>query len=473
MDLRTHHLHLRAIFQVALTASLPLGCDNRPGQDAMTDAGVFLPPDRPCYGPPDPHAFDDRGAPADAAADSGACARFLGPVSPACGYEQTVIFPCGMPDEIAHLDAGFSPPENSPACRALCAGSATMNTIVAGSCGLLTALDARPLVVECGGCCFGRRTEGLAMPALTGADAGAFLAWAASLEAASVTAFERLADELTAHGAPASLAAAARASARDEIRHAAAVGALARARGATVPEARIDAPVTRTLAAMARENVVEGCVYETWAAMVAWWQADHAGAPDVAAAQRRIARDETRHAALAWSVRDWCLSRADADGAALDAAMREAVDALGASVEAPAPAALIDELGLPPRDDARRLFASLRASIWAERSPHSASATTRDSPVSARAVRQKAVSKCRSGTALLGSGPALAHVTRSTPRTSATAVGAEGLVLPSSKRKTGPRVARRVTVASSFHSSSIRRIHRETAPCCGSRPPGR
>jgi hypothetical protein len=100
--------------------------------------------------------------------------------------------------------------------------------------------------------------------------------------------------------------------------------------------------------------------------MVAWWQADHAGAPEVAAAQRRIARDETRHAALAWSVRDWCLSRADADGAALSAAMREAVDALGASVEAPAPSALVDELGLPTSDDARRLFTSLRASIWAD-----------------------------------------------------------------------------------------------------------
>lgn len=393
MDLRTRRLHLRALFQVALTASLPLGCGNSPDKSDMTDAAtctndvpdvgpisipdvadpsapfpptrcppdvpevqdVFVPPDRPCYGPPNPRAFDDRGAPPDASADSGACARILGPVSPACGYEQTVIFPCGMPDETVPLD-----------CRALCAGTATMNTIVAGFCQPLTARDARPFVVECGGCCFGRRTEGLAMPALAGADAGAFLAWAASLEAASVTAFERLADELTAHGAPASLAAAARASARDEARHAVVVGALARARGATVPEAQIDAPVARTLGAMARENVVEGCVYETWAAMVAWWQADHANAPDVAAAQRRIARDETRHAALAWSVRDWCLARADADGAALSAAMRGAVDALAASVEAPAPAALVDELGLPPRDDARRLFASLRASIWAD-----------------------------------------------------------------------------------------------------------
>jgi len=397
MDLRPRRLQLRALFQVALTAAVPVGCGNSPEHPGATDASsacttdvpdvgpisvsdssappvvcapdvpevrdVFLMPDRPCYGPPDARAFDEQGAPPDASTE--ACARRLGPGTPVCSYEQTVIFPCGFPDEVARLDAGASAPSGDAVCRALCAGSATMNTVVAGFCQELTARDARPFVVECGTCCYGRRTEGLAAPALADDGAGAFLAWAASLEAASVVAFERLADELAAHGAPATLTAAARASARDEARHAAVVGALALARGASVAEARVDAPVARTLDAMARENVVEGCVYETWAAMLAWWQADHAGAPDVAAAQRRIARDETRHAALAWSVRDWCLSHDDADAGALSAAMSEAVDALAASVEAPAPAALVDELGLPTPAEARRMFATLRASIWA------------------------------------------------------------------------------------------------------------
>jgi hypothetical protein len=365
MDLRTRRLHLHAIFQVALTASLPLGCVDSPGA-ATPDAGDASLFENVCRGMglPDARAYDDHAAPPGTAADSGACAqRYQNPERNGCGYEDTVVWPCGFPDDVARLDAGTGQP--NVVCAALCAGSNSQGSVFYDQCTEVTPRTARPFVVFCGGCCFGRRTEGSPTPALASADAGAFLAWVASLEAASVVAFERLADELTAHGAPATLVAGARASARDEVRHAAVVGALARARGATIPAADVGAPVARTLDAMARENIVEGCVYETWAAMVAWWQADHAGAPDVAAAQRRIARDETRHAALAWSVRDWCLSRDDADGAALSAAMREAVDALAASVEAPAPAALVDELGLPPRDDAQRLFASLRASIWA------------------------------------------------------------------------------------------------------------
>lgn len=369
MELRTRRLHLRTIFQVALTASVSVGCTDSPGVASTPDSsGMDAWDANRCNdSPPDARAYDDQGVAPDAVADASACARRFEPSPRSCGYEQTVVFPCGLPDEIARLDAGAIYPESEAACRALCAGSSTMNTVVAGMCREITSRDARPFVVHCGTCCYGRRTEGLAMPAFaSGNDAGAFLAWTASLEAASVVAFERLAGELAAHGAPAPLVAAARASARDEVRHAAVVGALARSRGASEVTARVDAPVARTLDAVARENVVEGCVYETWAAMVAWWQADHAGAPDVAAAQRRIARDETRHAALAWSVRDWCLSRADADGAALSAAMRGAVEALAASVEAPAPEELINELGLPMPDDARRLFASLRASIWAD-----------------------------------------------------------------------------------------------------------
>ncbi len=380
MDLRKHNLHLRAIFQVALTASLPVGCKDSPGVAAtpdVTDSGDASTSDSPgldvfdanrCgYSPPDARAYDDQGVAPDAVADASACARRYEPPPGSCGYEQTVVFPCGLPDdEIARLDARVEDRTSDAACRALCAGSNSSGTVVAGFCREITSRHARPFVVHCGTCCYGRRTEGLAMPALaSGDDAGAFLAWTASLEAASVVAFQRLAGELATHGAPESLVVAARASAQDEVRHAAVVGALARSRGAAEVTARVDAPVARTLDAVARENVVEGCVYETWAAMVAWWQADHASAPDVAAAQRRIAHDETRHAALAWSVRDWFLSRADADGAALSAAMRGAVDALAASVEAPAPAVLVGELGLPTPDDARRLFASLRASLWA------------------------------------------------------------------------------------------------------------
>jgi hypothetical protein len=61
------------------------------------------------------------------------------------------------------------------------------------------------------------------------------------------------------------------------------------------------APPARSLEELAVENAVEGCVRETYGALTAIWQARTAKDPSVAAAVRRIARDETRHAALSWA----------------------------------------------------------------------------------------------------------------------------------------------------------------------------
>jgi hypothetical protein len=126
------------------------------------------------------------------------------------------------------------------------------------------------------------------------------------LEAASVKAFHLLARELSAHGAPARLIAAARRSARDEVRHTRLTGALARRYGAAPLRARFSAPAgTRTLAAIARENATEGCVGETYGALVALWQGEHAADLHIARAMREIASDEVRHAELAWAVARW------------------------------------------------------------------------------------------------------------------------------------------------------------------------
>ena len=99
--------------------------------------------------------------------------------------------------------------------------------------------------------------------------AGAWLAHAAWLEAASVYAFFRLADELALHGAPIALVRIARQSAMDEMRHAAVVASLAARYGARPAAVEVDPPAARSLEAMAIENAVEGCVRETWGAIVA------------------------------------------------------------------------------------------------------------------------------------------------------------------------------------------------------------
>jgi hypothetical protein len=59
------------------------------------------------------------------------------------------------------------------------------------------------------------------------------------------------------------------------------------------------------LVELLEDNAVAGCVGETFAALLATWQATHAADPRVRRTMQRIALDETRHAALAWEIFHW------------------------------------------------------------------------------------------------------------------------------------------------------------------------
>ena len=114
-----------------------------------------------------------------------------------------------------------------------------------GGCDVL-AVQSGGFSVECfcGGGRFPAGLRPLGSPG--GRDAlGAFLAQSAALEAASVRAFEQLARELAANGAPASLVARARRSARQEVEHARLLRRAATARGCTVPGCALAAPRRR------------------------------------------------------------------------------------------------------------------------------------------------------------------------------------------------------------------------------------
>lgn len=163
------------------------------------------------------------------------------------------------------------------------------------------------------GVCIGRRPEGLRPHRAVGGElVGRWLAEVAYLEAASVASFGRLATELRVLGAPASLVAEAERARRDEIRHAAAMRRLAIRHGvrpATPPPMTFD---RRSLEDFARENAVEGCVLETFGALVGLAQAERATDPAVRLVMRGIARDEARHGELAWRVHGWALAQLDA-----------------------------------------------------------------------------------------------------------------------------------------------------------------
>ncbi len=193
--------------------------------------------------------------------------------------------------------------------------------------GMFTPGDGGPVTLSCPGCLGGsggRRPRGLLRPpALRAPTAlGAYFARMAHDEAASVHAFRRLGDDLALHGAPSALVLAAARSARDEERHARLMGRCARGQGATVSAPRVRRGRPRSLEAIARENAVEGCVHETFGALILHWQAAHARDASMRRTFARLAADETRHAALSWAVARWAGGRLDAAARARVAAAR-------------------------------------------------------------------------------------------------------------------------------------------------------
>jgi hypothetical protein len=164
------------------------------------------------------------------------------------------------------------------------------------------------LLCTCNQDCTGRRPGDLAGCGHSRArhPVGALFAEVYRLEAASVRAFEHLARELSAHGAPRSLVQRATRSASEEVRHARLTAALARRFGARPirPHYLGRLPI-RSLQVIAEENAREGCVRETFGALVGAWQAEHAKDPVVRRTLRSIAKDELGHAELAWEVAAW------------------------------------------------------------------------------------------------------------------------------------------------------------------------
>jgi len=233
------------------------------------------------------------------------------------------------------------------------------------SCGLTTVDGALAVrVVYTPICAGGRCPEGLARPEGGGAGEtlGAWLAANAHLEAASVDAFEILAAELGAHRAPPALIQAARAAIADERRHAGAIGGLAVSRGAVPPAVHVKRGPVRAAEAVATENAVEGCVRETYGALLAFRQARAATDPAIRSAMAGIARDEARHAALAWAVDRWIQALlAPAARRRVREARHEAIEQLVGARLVSLPREDRAEAGLPDEDEEARMAGALGA----------------------------------------------------------------------------------------------------------------
>lgn len=268
-------------------------------------------------------------------------------------------------DDAGQTDAGA--PATPEECQTFCQqqgvgfGSQYECTTEAGDGGGVVVVCAFNTVCE------GRRPDGFQPPEL---DAhapllGRYFATMAATEAASVTSFERMAEELAEHGMPAELQARARRAAREEARHWRMTAALARRFGARAHPGAVATQPPRTLLQMAIENAREGVVRETLGAAIGWWQALHAADPIVRRVMRRIADDETSHAALSWAVDEAVRTRlTEAERSELDLATATALAGMEREVDLPVPDELVDNAGLPSHRVARALFDAARAELW-------------------------------------------------------------------------------------------------------------
>lgn len=340
MRLRTTLLHIAVLASAgcggataAETSGTDAGKDAAPGAEGGRDTGTG------------PETGAEGGVPEAAC---GGCN---------CGGGPTVPSGNATPDEACSIAAGIigGNVAYGSACQAFCAklnGGAGAGYVCSLPQDYVTAYDgvqsdagsdggadagrtcpawSGDVVISCGYNCTGRRTAGVAsLDACGDVTTGCVLAERAYLEAVSVHAFDTLERELAAHGAPASLLRDVRRARRDEVRHTAMMSRLARRFGGT--PRRFEAPPAskaRSLLAIAVENAVEGCVRETYGAVVGLVEARVSRDPGVRSAMRSIAADECRHAELAWTVAQWVLPRlTPAERDAVERAMQEAAAGL-------------------------------------------------------------------------------------------------------------------------------------------------
>ena len=204
--------------------------------------------------------------------------------------------------------AGNDPDAGDAGPGALCAEVCAKTRPSKGTQGTFCSsrTDGGMTYVSCGGCGVGRPPSGfVAQEVDAPTEEAAWLARMAQLEAASVEAFHALHDDLAMHGAPDSLLHLVRIAADDEVRHARLAREQAEHRGAIVPAVDIHVARGRSLEQLAVENAREGCIEETFGAVLARIQAERAVDRDLRDMLEGIARDELGHAFLSWRIAEW------------------------------------------------------------------------------------------------------------------------------------------------------------------------
>ncbi len=156
-------------------------------------------------------------------------------------------------------------------------------------------------------CVEGRRPAGLDAAPSAGwlVSVNEHLREVAFMETAAIWAFDELCADLERVGAPLSLQARAAQAREDEVAHACIMHVELHRRGQS-PRTAVAPPARQlSLLELARLNATEGCVRETYGALLANHQGAYASDPALRRAFTRIARDEAEHAELSLDLGTW------------------------------------------------------------------------------------------------------------------------------------------------------------------------
>jgi len=181
-------------------------------------------------------------------------------------------------------------------------------------------------------------------------------------EASSVGAFLQLQSELTRHHAPQELLVRCMQAAKEEVMHARMMSKYCADEGGKAPTLEFGDVPDRSLFELALDNAVEGCIFETYAALRAHYQAKNAQDTRVRKMMKVIARDETKHAQLAWDIHQWLFAQLNAEQQEqLKQAQKDAYIQLQKSADRAAMSPMVAQLGLPSPQLAKDLCQRLAA----------------------------------------------------------------------------------------------------------------
>ena len=216
-------------------------------------------------------------------------------------------------------------------------------------------------------CVGGRLPNGLDVQASMESqhEVGAYFAQLAYLEEAAVLAFDFVIEELKQLGAPQVLIEQSLAAKQDEIEHTILATQLAKRYGATPPPVEASTFTMRPLVEIAIDNQREGCVRETYGSLMGMWQSMTSIDPVVRAVMERIALDESRHAALSWSISEWLTPQlSETEQNTCRQVLHETLTQLRTELATSPSKDMITYAGFPTHEQAQQLLDGLQRQYW-------------------------------------------------------------------------------------------------------------